>query len=505
MLNHRQSVVRALLGLLLATSVAPTEAAAQGPVYRERWGYLHLENRRAKLWTELLGRGAEDVQKVGDLLSAPDGGVPFAPVANAIAHLRGAKADAAFLMRSALSIYVLPEVVDPESTVSTCQSANFSVCLPFTLPAPGEMTFLLTVTNEAGKEVWSQLVDRNCSMKDVRLGQATASAPGKDLPDGTYHVSMVALFDGKGPREHDPQLRWPFYVSRGYQKRAELAMTNAIIARGKLVDQPRALLDGLAAQVSRAFSGEAFAVESTALRDLELLEKGLANVADEKPVLSGMSGNVATALPAGKIVQPCVLRLPKDADPHPMVVFVTGSPSYDIGSRRPTAPAMRESQWLMQELQGFGVTEGWHVAAIDSPGGGRPFGKALLASLQALPKILPTGGQKPLLVCDREAAAIVGMQIGTFQPHLSGIVMVGSGAMPVPAIKKLGRFPVRYVSLRGYPGSKSIERTIQYLEASGQDAYDVAMLHERQEPWLYGVARSRKELRTFAVQVFGER
>ena len=169
---------------------------------------------------------------------------------------------------------------------------------------------------------------------------------------------------------------------------------------------------------------------------------------------------------------------------------------------------MRESQWLFRELQGFGVTEQWHIASIDSPGGGRSYAKALLASVQELSKILPPGGQKPLLVCDREAAAIVGMQLSKFQPHLSGVVFVGSGAMPVPTIKKLGQFPVRYVSLAGYPGSKSIDRTLQFLKArqgDGQNAPDVSLLHERQEPWLYGIARSRRELRTFAAQVFGER
>lgn len=508
MMQRRHSVLGTCLGLVIATSMAPVNACAQGPVYRERWGYLHLESRRAEVFHELRGRSPQDVAKVAELLVSADNGLPFVPVAKSLAFLRGVEADDAFLMRASLGVYVLPEVVDPTASLATCQSANFSITLPFTMKSPGAMTFELTVRNAAGEQVWSKLVERKCTVADLRMAQTTASVPGADLPDGVYEVEMQVLFDGKEPREHDPQLRWQFYVLRGYQQRAEAAMNNAVTSRDELEPQPKALLDGLAAQVTRAYSGEAFAVRSDAVRDLELLEAGLANLAAKRPTLAGMTGNVATAMPAGDIVQPCVLRMSKDSLPHPMVVFATGSPAYDVGSRRPTAPVMRESNWLLQELAGFGVTEKWHVATMGSPGGGRPYAKALLAAIQALPKVLSTGGIKPLLVCDREAASVVGMQLTKFQPHISGVVFVGSGAMPGPTIAKLGSFPVRFVSLAGYPASRAVDRTMQYLESRRKAAtsvVDVALLHDRQEPWMFGVSRSLPELRTFAVQVFGER
>ncbi len=52
---------------MIATSVAPVSACAQGPVYRERWGYLHLENRRAEVFHELRGRSETDVAKVAEV------------------------------------------------------------------------------------------------------------------------------------------------------------------------------------------------------------------------------------------------------------------------------------------------------------------------------------------------------------------------------------------------------------------------------------------------------
>jgi hypothetical protein len=280
----------------------------------------------------------------------------------------------------------------------------------------------------------------------------------------------------------------------------------------------RAQLDGLAAHVYRVYTGEAFAVQSDAVVELQRLEACIDNLEHQRGPLAGMSGLVGVAMPTGiesdrpgmvgqEIVQPCIVRLPKDEQPHAMVVFATGSPSYDTGSRRPTAPAMREANWLLRELGDFGEQEQWHLACFDSPGGGRPYVEALLAAIKALPKVLLTGGKKPLLVCDREAASVVGMQLAKFQPHISGLVLVGSGALPAQAIANLGDLPVRYVALHGYPATMSVERTLQYLklqQAAGKKLPDVAMLHARQEPWAFGVSRSLVEIRQFAKRVFGD-
>lgn len=508
---------RILLGTCLlsalATSMTPTLATAQGPVYRERWGYLHLENRRAEVFDALGLRSADDVAKVSELLVAPDRGVPFRPVANALAFLRGVEADDAFVMRAALGIFVLPEVVDGDSTVATCRSANFSVCLPFTLPVPGVMTFEMTVRNEAGEKVWSKVLDRDINMTDVRMAQIKASVPVEVLPDGTYEVEMRTMFDGKPPREHDPVVRWTFHALRGYQARADKAMAVAVTDRADYQPLVRAQLDGLYTNVARAYTGEAFAVRSDAVRELELLETCLENLANKRAPLAGMNGRIPTAMPAGKtaagsIVQPCMFRAPIDAKPHPMVVIATGAPAYDIGSRRPTAPGMRESNWLWRELGDFGVEQQWHVVCCDSPGGGRPYANALLSTIRALPQVLVTGGQKPLLVCDREAAGVVSLQLAQFLPHISGVVFVGGGAIPARTVEQLAGLPVRMLSLAGYPASRSIERMTFYvdsLRSAGKPVPDISRLHDRDEPWLFGVSRSRKELTTFATQVFGER
>lgn len=497
------------LGLLLAwLGVAAEGVAAQGPAYRERWGYLHLERRRAEVFDELRGRSDREVSEVAALLAADDGGVPFRPVARALASLRGCEADAAFQLRCALGLFVLPEVVDPDGKQAACRAANFSVTLPFSLPPAGKMTFELEVTDPVGERVLLERLTEKTQVDDVRLAQAKVTVPCDELADGAYEVELRALFDGEGPRPTDPTLRWTFHVLRGYQERAELAMGEAVVARKDLAPLPRALLDGCAAAVSRAYTGEAFAVRSDAVADLARLELCLQNLAGERAALDGMTGVVPTGLPFQEDFLPCLLRAHPDGGARPTVVFASGAPAYGIGARRPASPLRRSGAWQLRELGAFGVEDGWNVCALASPGGGRPYAAAVRGALAALPEVLPSDGVKPVLVCDREAAAVVGIQLAQLRPLISGLVLIGAGAVPARALPALEGLPVRVVKLAGYPASAAVDRLIAYLDAQGEGdrrRFDLELLHERATPWPYGPAWSSAELQVFARRCFASR
>mgnify|MGYP001158852711 CR=1 FL=1 len=228
---------------------------SQGPVYRERWGYLHLEQLRAQVFDEMAGRPQEDIAKVASLLAAPDGGVPFRPVANALGFLREVEVDGAFLLRCSLGLFVLPEVVDADSTVATCRSANFPLYLPVVLPLPGAVSIEVIVRDHEGRQVWSKLLDGDIGVSDLRLSQVKASVPSAELPDGAYTVELRTMIDGEPPRDHDPVTRWAFHVMRGYQARAEKALAIAVTDRSDYAPLVRAQLDGLSTEVSRAFAG----------------------------------------------------------------------------------------------------------------------------------------------------------------------------------------------------------------------------------------------------------
>lgn len=503
----RIAVRVALTSFLLLGSFVGA-ASAQGPAYRERWGYLHLERRRAEVFDELKGRDEPARKAVGTLLAADDGGVPFRPVAAAMAFLRGVEADAAFQLRCALGLFVLPEVVDPEGAQAACRAANFSVHLPFTLPAAGDLAFEFTVRDATGELVDRQLLTEKTGMDDVRLSQAKVSVPGAKLSDGAYEVSLRTLLDGVEPRPHDPTLRWTFHVLRGYQARAERAMGAAAALREGLAPLPRAMLDGFTAHVSRVYTGEAFAVRSDAVAELLRLERCLQNLAAERAPADGMPGVLPTALPGAAEAQPCLLRACGTREGRPTVVFATGAPSFGIGARRPSSPLVRDARWLNREIGDFGRAAGWNLALFDSPGGGRAYGANLLSALRELPRVLPSDGSKPLLVCDREAAAVVGIQLAKFRPWISGVVLVGACVVPAPALAALEGLPVRVVELAGYPGSGGIRRMMAYLESRPDDQrqqLQIERLHARPTAWPFGVALSLVEIQAFGEQLFAPR
>ncbi|MCB9879750.1 MAG: hypothetical protein H6835_19315 [Planctomycetes bacterium] len=497
------------IAAILLPSLLLAPVSGQGPVYRERWGYLHLEHRRAELLEALAGCDDAALAVIGRLLAKPDQGLPFRPVVDALAHRLDPPQDTdeAARLRGALSVFVLPEVVDPESTVEECRRANFSAFLPFAMPVPNDVVLTFVVRDHDGEQVFRAEVDKDTDLEGLRMARPIAVMPTDDVADGTYEVEVLMAIAGAAPREgRDCRLRWSFAVMRGYQQRVEAALLEARSLRDGLDPLPRALLDGMALQVQRAYTGEAYEVRSDAVRELELLELALKNLADAAPVLRGMTGAVSTALPCGELSSPCRLRLPADPDRvAPLVLFASATPAYDITGRRPTEPSVCEGRDLEAALGDFARDGRFHVACMGSPGGGRPFAEALLAALEALPKLLPTGGRKPLLVCDREAAAVVGLRVQEFAPHLAGLVLVGAGGMSQRGVAAADGLPVRIVRLAGYPASESLTRLHDFAVAertAGRPAPDVARLDERELPWLFGVPLCAAAIEAFAAELF---
>lgn len=491
-------------GKLLAVAAALTAALvpalrAQGPVYRERWGFLHLEHRRAELLAALAPKDRAAHVRAAELLAGDDRGAPFAPVARATAQLRDASPDAAYLLRATIGAYVLPEVCDPEAKNEICRTTNVSLFLPYGVEPVGALTFELIV-DDAGRTVWSTTVTQDTEMNDLRVGRSSAQVPCGDLPDGTYRVTVRTCIDGEGPRPGDPGLSWPFHVLRGYQERAERAFGLAREKSAALSPGERAVLVGLAAAVSRAYYGEAFAVASDGVDDLLLLERALANVDDGKAAAHGIAGDLSLALPTdGGPPLGCVLRR-AGPEPRPLVVVVAGTPAYDSTLRRPSAPATRDPVWTAHELATFGAADAWHVAFVESPGGGRDFAAALRSALSLLRELAPAGDTLPLLVCEREAAAVVGLHVASFVPLVRGLVLIGSGAMTGPSLDGLGALPVRLSRVHG-AAVDPLARVMDYVEhkrAAGAWQGDVAWLGERSPPWCIALPLLAGDVEAFA-------
>lgn len=494
----------------LAALICAAAALSQGPVYRERWGYMHLERLRDTVWRELDGRDSATRSRVAELLAEPDGGVPFRPAARALAALREAEADDAFVLRATLGAFLLPEVVDPVAENEVCRQLNASLYLPFTVPQPGAIDFAVSVRDRAGATVFESTIVEDTDVTDLRRARAVAKVPCDELPDGTYELEVRTRVDGAGPRPTDQVLRLTFHVLRGYQARSEAAMRATRDVHEGLEPLPRGLLLGLAAEVSRAYQGEAFHGQSEAILDLHRVETALANVEQGEHVLKGLTGDVPVMLPTGSRPLASVVRLRSDLHPatgpmpRPLVVFAGGLPCYDTGATRPSEPSTRGPRSTASALGRFGRNEPWQVAFLESPGNGRDYAATLPAAIGHLRELFATGERPVILVCEREAAAVAGFAVGKLRPVIDGLVLVGAGAMTAPMIDGLGDLPVRVAPLHGYPGSIGIERVLDYVAqqtAAGEWRGDLERLVTSAQPWPFGLRATAGQIAAFVREL----
>lgn len=497
----------AALSVVLWAAALP----AQGQVYRERWGYLHLEHRREQLLAALRGCDDAAMATATRELLEPDQGVPFVPIARALAKVRGVEADAAFMLRSVVSSYVLPEVADPDGSNEACRRTSVSLFLPFAVQVPEHVVFDFDVRDAAGERAWSAQLDMEPTLEDLRMARLVAPIPAGELADGSYLLTVRTRVGGVDATAADPCLQWPFHVLRGYQARCEQAFAAARQGADALPPEQRAQLLGCTAAVQRAYSGEAFDGESRAVADLLRLEQVLANVAAERHALTGITGDVPVQLPtADAFGMQAVLRLPSDFDPvaarhRPLVVFAGATPAYDATGRRPTSPMAKSPVWTARELPTFGARAGCDVAFVESPGAVRDYREALLAALPMLRRMFGTGDAPLLLVADGEAATIAAFHAARFAPELQGLVLVGAGAMTGPVLDGLGALPVRMQPVAGRVSGDGLRRSLDYVatrQAAGAWHGDVALLGQREVPWLLALPLLTDEIESFAADVF---
>lgn len=514
--------------LLLAIAVVGSlPLSAQGPVYRERWGYMHLERRRAQLFEELEECDVKVRRRVTEIFARPYDGRPFLPVAEALALARGVEADAAFILRTALAVFLLPEIVDPESTNEQCRSLNASLYLPFSVESPGELAFVATVHDGEGEKLFEQVVTKNADINGLRRARPAVIVPGADLPNGTFTLTVRTLVDGVEPTAKDPVLRHRFHVLRGYQKRAEAAMTRTREIHAELPVRERGLLLGITAEVSRAYQGVAFPGESPAWLDLERTERALANLAAGKHVLHGMTGDVPIQLPVGDDGDgdpgsngpplAALLRIHGGnrfaADPQaerearPLAVVVAGLPTLDAASVRPSSPPTglpRSTALALPDL-GAEAGDGFDVAFLESPGGGRDYFRALPAALAELRGILGSSDRPVVLIAEREAATVAGLAIARLDEIVDGVLLIGSGGLPGNAIDALDDLTVGYAVLGGYPATDAIDSTLRYVELQRKAGKEraVTKVASDRPAWPFALAGHRATIARFVARVVG--
>jgi hypothetical protein len=481
-------------------------AVAQGPGYRERFAFMHLELRRAEVLRELAGRDQAVRAAVAADLLAPDQGNPFRPVAVALARLRGVECDAAFLLRACVGAFVLPEVVDPGGKNENCQRGNVSVFTPYLLPDVGRVVIVVELVDRAGEVLHTHRIEQDTAAEDLRQAKARMRVPGERLDDGAYRLRIRTVIGDGQPRPGDPVLEHTFFVQRGYQARTEAALQAAVEAADALPPLPRAQLGGLAAEVRRAYAGEAFDGFPDSVQDLARLELALRNVREQKPIATGMSGFVAMAVPNGASPPgqlAAVVRFPAGAR-KPLVVFAGGVPAYDAGTNRPLVPGARSPRWLWRDLALFDETGRFHVAFLESPGNGVDYARALESAMAALTELLGARREDTVLVLEREAAAAACLQT-KLMAGLAGVVLVGGGILAAPDLPRLGALPL-LACPSSAPSSDGLRRIRDLVagkygpvEFQGRFVFDDA----QSRPWPFGLALCQDAIRSFVVDVTG--
>jgi len=430
---------------VLAVALAAL-APGQGPLYRENWAYSHLQWRREQVLARLDAAPEADRATVLELLDEPDLGLPFRNVARALALLSDREFDDTWLFRSMVCAFVLPEVVDPGSSREDCRSLNVSVFLPARVQPSGAPSFRVVVRDTGGKVVHETPDAVPCSLDDLRLAQCPLSVPCNDLPDGEYSIEVVTEVAGAKSREGDPRLFHRFAVLRGYQQRAETAAAAAVRLASQATSLGDCSLLAVAAEVNRAYSGEAPNGDAAGREDLLLLERMLARQENGEDPLAGELGDQLVGLPSGtKRVLPAVLRRPATGNPTRLAVVVGGSPYFRADGARPGAPASTSPRWMARACRDF-RPEAAAVLFVESPGAVPMWTEALGKALEAAQRALGVEPAHTTLVVERDAAVAACFDLVSLLPRIQSLQLVNGGVLSRNALESLsGREVVVHV------------------------------------------------------------
>jgi hypothetical protein len=490
-------------GLIVAAAFA-ADAAAQGMATRESWNYLHLEARRAEVRRELAGRDAEAAAAVAALFAKPMDGDPYAPVAQALAHLRGVPCDAAFRLRTAIGAFVLPEVCDPEASNEVCRDVHVSPFLGHALPFPAPVAFDVEVCDAKGAVAWTGAIREHTEARDVRMARSTTAVPGAGLADGAYTVTVRTRIGDREPAAADPCVRWTFHVLRGYQSRAEAAL-GAMRARAAGDDGDDATLRGLAERVQSAYTGEPFVGASDGVGDLLRLERALANCVASRPAADGLDDDLAVVVPLGGSASLlAVLRRARAPGPRPLVVVAAGAPTLDGRADRPALPVVRAPGWAAREWPDFGRGDDWNVAFVASPGGGVDYAAALTAAIPWLVRRCGAAADAVALVAEREAATVASFALVRLRPSIAAACFVDGGALMAPAAAAAADLPLAYVQSAGFGGG-AVDRSLDFVaarRARGEPAPRAERLSAPLSAWPFGLSGSSDAIAGFVRRAF---
>ncbi|MCC6670626.1 MAG: hypothetical protein IT458_06175 [Planctomycetes bacterium] len=469
----------------LAAAAPPAQVLKQ-----ERRTYARVQELRAQVLAEWHGADAARRAAAAAALLGDMRGDPFLPLAEALAALRGVRADDAFRFRLGVQCFALPEVLDRDAI------ANLSITMhtPVRIEIGQSVSFRVRIRDAKGGEVWTGAIERDTGPEDLAYYRATVDVPAAGFADGSYRVEVDACLADQEPRATDPAIGATVHVLRGFKARAEKVLGAAAEERDDR--ELKALVQGVAAPVARVYQGEAPWSARSPVRDLEVAERVLANVAAGRAPLAGVRGRVDLMVPlAGGDALPLDLRLPAGADAVGLVVGVAGVPRYDAVWSRPTAPTATPGGWLADLLEAseLAVDPTLALASLESPGRVADAGAALRAAVHTLRRWLAFPAGAVVVLGEREGAAVA-LTAALDEPGLiRGVGLVGGGSLSSAELARLATVPILAVPTAGAPGRENLLRLARLAESRPAGA-EVRLLDLDPLPWPLGLPLALPEL-----------
>jgi hypothetical protein len=477
--------------LILAGALAASAAAQPA---EDRRAHAWIEDLRLELALACRGQSSAALDAVAAELAADAAaGNPALPLARAFARLRGVAADERFVFRFALQCLATPEICD----VGEFEHVHLTMHLPYALPAPGELAFVLRIIDAAGAEIWRGRIAEPTAVDDLLRWRATTRAPLASVADGAYSVAVDVLIDGEPPRPTDQRPATRFYVRRGFPTRAsELETTLAELTR----DAGRGVLEraaGAFEPLRRLYhwTGEVPGRHGS-LEALAHLERVVDNLRARREVWHGLRGWAPAIVPTGPGESAQLeVRLPPEPGPRPLLLLVPGAPAWAPQWARPVEPRSTHPRWVRRLLEetGFDPQHRFQVAVMESPGCYASGAGALRAVVAWLREAF--GAAPPLvLVGEREGAAAIALALAE-QPDLAaGAALIAGGSLARETLERTALQRLLLVPGAGHPANANLLRI-----GALADGTRVRVAALRPQPWCLAMALSLDEVLALAA------
>lgn len=432
----------------------------------ERRAFAHLSDQR----TELVGawRSASPAlrAKITEALESDSAGNPFLPTARALAIVRGVACDPEFVFRTAVHCFALPEILDPEEF----QELSVTMHLPYSVPVPAGVRFLLNGTDASGKPRALARIESATGQEDLERFRAVATIPVAELGGVQRVEAKVAIGERGGVREADPVPGAPVQVVVGFKKRVEALRAARAGLAASATPRDLALLDGTLSAVERVWSGEPRTGACDPLAELTLAEHVVGNLAAGRAALAGVARGAPTAgltrLTLGLRAEEGVpwtaaVELREGEQPaRSLVVVLPGPPFWPTSLGGPSSPQATPPGLVLDQVLALGADRfaDSQVVVLESPGKLANPASALPKVCAELRAVLGLGDQPLLLVAEREGATVTTLALARAPRFVDAVILVEGGSFQPDDFERIRDLAVLGVAAKGRVASENLRR-----------------------------------------------